>query len=101
MTRFPALRTKSILLLTIKNRPELADFFDLNNCRKEREKCSQVGSKKNEEKKQFKNSENSETNIQSEYEYSNKRLSFTGAVVVFSVQKNTNTEGKNSFFTEH
>ena len=99
MTRFPALRTKSILLLTIKNRPELADFFDLNNCRKEREKCSQVASKKNEEKKQFKNSENSETNIQSEYEYSNKRLSFTGAVVVFSVQKNTNTKGKNYFFT--
>lgn len=96
MTRFPALRTKSILLLTIKNRPELADFFDLNNCRKESEKCGQLGSKKIEEKKEFKNSENS---FQSEYEYSNKRLSFTGAVVVFSVQKNTSTEGKNSFFT--
>lgn len=101
MTRFPALRTKSILLLTIKNRPELEYFFDLNSCRKDREKCSQVGSKKNEEKKGFKSSKNSETNIQSEYEYLNKRLSFTGAVVVFSVQKNTNTEGKNSFFTEY
>ena len=86
------MNTKNILLLTIKNSPELICFFDLNNRKKSEMNSNYSEDKYSDENEKSDSSEHEKWGGQNEF--SNKRISFSGAVIVFSIQINSNIEGK-------